>query len=110
MLLVPAVMHLLGRANWWLPAWLGRLLPELHVEGRPEVHLPAPGSAASPPAASAGGERDDVDRCHPLDPGAVVVAVHLAPRPPEVQTVVLELEDGEVVVVPGPLLHPPTQR
>ena len=39
MLLVPAVMHLLGRANWWLPAWLGRRLPQLHVEGRPEVHL-----------------------------------------------------------------------
>jgi putative drug exporter of the RND superfamily len=30
--LVPAVMHLLGRANWWLPAWLNRLLPRLHVE------------------------------------------------------------------------------
>ena len=41
MLLVPSVMHLLGRANWWLPAWLGRLLPQLHIEGRPEVHLPA---------------------------------------------------------------------
>jgi RND superfamily putative drug exporter len=41
MLLVPAVMHLLGRANWWMPAWLGRRLPQLHVEGRPEVHLPA---------------------------------------------------------------------
>ena len=40
LLLVPAVMHLLGRANWWLPAWLGRRLPQLHVEGRPEVHLP----------------------------------------------------------------------
>jgi len=42
LLLVPAVMHLLGRANWWLPEWLGRRLPQLHVEGRPEVHLPAP--------------------------------------------------------------------
>jgi RND superfamily putative drug exporter len=30
--LVPAVMHLLGRANWWLPARLDRLLPRLHVE------------------------------------------------------------------------------
>jgi RND superfamily putative drug exporter len=29
--LVPAVMHLLGRANWWVPAWLDRL-PRLHVE------------------------------------------------------------------------------
>ena len=30
--LVPAVMHLLGRANWWLPGWLDRILPRLHVE------------------------------------------------------------------------------
>jgi len=30
--LVPAVMHLLGRANWWLPAWLHRMLPRLRVE------------------------------------------------------------------------------
>jgi RND superfamily putative drug exporter len=42
LLLVPAVMHLLGRANWWLPAWLDKRLPQLHVEGQPEVHLPAP--------------------------------------------------------------------
>ena len=41
LLLVPAVMHLLGKANWWMPAWLDRLLPELHVEGHPEDHLPA---------------------------------------------------------------------
>jgi putative drug exporter of the RND superfamily len=32
MVLVPAVMELLGRANWWLPSWLGRLLPRLDVE------------------------------------------------------------------------------
>ncbi|HYO33586.1 MAG TPA: MMPL family transporter, partial [Nocardioidaceae bacterium] len=41
MLLVPSVMHLLGRANWWIPAWQGRRLPQLHVEGRPQVYLPA---------------------------------------------------------------------
>jgi RND superfamily putative drug exporter len=29
---VPSVMYLLGRANWWLPAWLDRILPRLHVE------------------------------------------------------------------------------
>ena len=32
MLLVPATMALLGRANWWLPAWLDRVLPTLNVE------------------------------------------------------------------------------
>ena len=30
--LVPSVMHMLGRANWWFPAWLDRLLPRLNVE------------------------------------------------------------------------------
>jgi RND superfamily putative drug exporter len=42
LLLVPAVMHILGRVNWWMPARLGRLLPELHVEGRAHEHLPEP--------------------------------------------------------------------
>jgi RND superfamily putative drug exporter len=27
MVLVPAVMQLMGRANWWIPSWLDRLLP-----------------------------------------------------------------------------------
>jgi RND superfamily putative drug exporter len=35
MVLVPATMALLGRANWWLPGWLDRLLPQLAVEGEP---------------------------------------------------------------------------
>jgi RND superfamily putative drug exporter len=33
MLLVPATMSLLGKANWWLPAWLDRILPHLDLEG-----------------------------------------------------------------------------
>jgi RND superfamily putative drug exporter len=32
MVLVPAVMQILGRANWWLPGWLDRRLPRLEVE------------------------------------------------------------------------------
>jgi len=35
MLLVPQVMHLLGRRNWWLPRGLERRLPHLHIEGPP---------------------------------------------------------------------------
>jgi RND superfamily putative drug exporter len=31
--LVPAVMLLLGRANWWLPGWLDRALPHVSAEG-----------------------------------------------------------------------------
>ena len=33
LLLVPATMELLGKANWWLPRWLDRVLPHLDVEG-----------------------------------------------------------------------------
>jgi putative drug exporter of the RND superfamily len=33
LLLVPAIMMLLGRASWWLPSWLDRLLPHLDPEG-----------------------------------------------------------------------------
>ncbi|HEY2580005.1 MAG TPA: MMPL family transporter [Streptosporangiaceae bacterium] len=38
LVLVPAVMELLGRANWWLPRPLARILP----------HPPAPGTAGVP--------------------------------------------------------------
>lgn len=31
MVLVPAAMTLLGRGNWWMPAWLGRWLPRVEV-------------------------------------------------------------------------------
>jgi putative drug exporter of the RND superfamily len=30
--LVPSLMHLIGRANWWLPSWLDRIIPQLNVE------------------------------------------------------------------------------
>lgn len=33
MLLVPAAMQALGRANWWMPAWLDRALPGVRLEG-----------------------------------------------------------------------------
>ncbi|MFF0159732.1 MMPL family transporter [Streptomyces sp. NPDC005263] len=31
-LLVPALMHLLGGANWWLPRWLDSRLPRISIE------------------------------------------------------------------------------
>ncbi|HEU4658774.1 MAG TPA: MMPL family transporter [Capillimicrobium sp.] len=31
-LLVPAVMVLLGRSNWWLPRWLDRAMPNFSIE------------------------------------------------------------------------------
>jgi RND superfamily putative drug exporter len=30
--LVPAIMHKFGKANWWLPKWLDKILPHLAVE------------------------------------------------------------------------------
>ncbi len=32
LLLVPATMELLGDRNWWMPGWLGRILPKIHIE------------------------------------------------------------------------------
>jgi RND superfamily putative drug exporter len=32
MVLVPATMSLLGERNWWLPAWLDRILPKVEIE------------------------------------------------------------------------------
>jgi putative drug exporter of the RND superfamily len=32
MVLVPALMQLIGKANWWIPPWLDRLLPRLAPE------------------------------------------------------------------------------
>jgi len=49
--LVPSLMHLLGRANWWLPAWLDKRLPHLSVEPAGEPRVPEPAAPISPAAA-----------------------------------------------------------
>src|SRR5205823_8726479 len=36
MVLVPATMELLGKANWWIPRWLDRLVPRISVEAPPD--------------------------------------------------------------------------
>ena len=41
MVLVPATMELLGDRNWWLPGWLARRLPNVHVEAGYEAPEPA---------------------------------------------------------------------
>ncbi|WP_156726242.1 MMPL family transporter [Streptomyces apocyni] len=38
-LLVPALMHMLGGANWWLPKWLDRWLPRISIEP-PDLRTP----------------------------------------------------------------------
>ncbi len=32
LVLVPSLMTILGSANWYLPKWLARILPEVHIE------------------------------------------------------------------------------
>jgi RND superfamily putative drug exporter len=41
LVLVPATMSLLGKANWWLPGWLDRILPNLDLEGGKGSDAPA---------------------------------------------------------------------
>jgi putative drug exporter of the RND superfamily len=41
LVLVPATMELLGDRNWWLPRWLDRVLPRVHIEGASDLELPA---------------------------------------------------------------------
>jgi RND superfamily putative drug exporter len=54
MVLVPAVMELIGRGNWWFPKWLDRALPRLVAE--PEGTLaPRPAVAGSPAGSRAQG-------------------------------------------------------
>ncbi|WP_232792197.1 MMPL family transporter [Actinacidiphila yeochonensis] len=50
LVVVPALMHLFGRANWWMPRWLDRLLPSISVEGEIDS---APADAEVPPPAYA---------------------------------------------------------
>ena len=38
--LVPALMQMLGKANWWFPGWLDRALPHLHVESEEPEEIP----------------------------------------------------------------------
>ncbi|MCU1451578.1 MAG: family transporter, partial [Acidimicrobiales bacterium] len=39
MVLVPSTMELLGRANWWLPGWLDRLIPHIGFESVEDADL-----------------------------------------------------------------------
>lgn len=45
--LVPATMVLLGHANWWVPRWLERVLPAVHIEGE-EALTPSERTLRSP--------------------------------------------------------------
>ncbi|MFJ4561470.1 MMPL family transporter [Streptomyces massasporeus] len=51
MVVVPALMHLCGRANWWLPRRLDRALPRVSVEGPAEEPVRPPRAAREPETA-----------------------------------------------------------
>lgn len=58
-LLVPALMHMLGGANWWLPAWLDRRLPKISIEPperHPHARLPKQRSGVDLVTSEAGAE------------------------------------------------------
>jgi RND superfamily putative drug exporter len=65
--LVPALMHVFGPANWWLPGWLDRRLPHLAVNV-PDVvcdvvpDAPAPARAAGAQSASPQGPVPEILR------------------------------------------------
>jgi RND superfamily putative drug exporter len=49
--IVPAFMAIVGRAAWWMPRWLDRVLPNVDVEGeRLLKHVQAVGKAVPQPA------------------------------------------------------------
>jgi RND superfamily putative drug exporter len=48
LILVPAAMKLMGRWNWWMPAWLDRLLPDLSFEGEAAADASEPGQGPRP--------------------------------------------------------------
>ncbi|MFH8611965.1 MMPL family transporter [Streptomyces sp. NPDC018029] len=60
-LLVPALMHMLGGANWWLPSRLDRLLPRISIEP-PESRSNPRGTRAKIP-----GNRDVADDVSALE-------------------------------------------
>ncbi|WP_239157343.1 MMPL family transporter [Actinocatenispora thailandica] len=51
LVVVPATMFLFGPANWWLPRWLDRLLPNIEAEPAPEPPEALPGGEPAPESA-----------------------------------------------------------
>ncbi len=54
MAIVPSIMMLFGKANWWFPAWLDRLLPKLSVDADDLASHPVVDGGPSPSPKLAG--------------------------------------------------------
>ncbi len=48
MAIVPSLMFIIGKANWWFPGWLDRFLPHLSVD--PEIPVAPQGPGGSGPS------------------------------------------------------------
>jgi putative drug exporter of the RND superfamily len=46
--LVPSLMHMLGRSNWYFPKWLERITPKVSVEPPDEVEAPEADKVLTP--------------------------------------------------------------
>ena len=57
MVLVPATMELLGKANWWLPEWLDRIVPRISVEAPPDLAAARPDTGAHERVPVSSGDR-----------------------------------------------------
>jgi putative drug exporter of the RND superfamily len=57
-LLVPALMLLMGKVNWWMPRWLDRVVPHVSIEGAEfflaRDQLPAAAESTGPATTGAG--------------------------------------------------------
>ena len=54
LVLVPAVMELLGNANWWIPSWFGRILPRADEPLSGDELVEVKAGAGRVPGASSG--------------------------------------------------------
>jgi RND superfamily putative drug exporter len=54
-ILVPALMHMLGKANWWLPTWIDSWLPHLSVEPADDPDAAAPSTDDRQPVTATAG-------------------------------------------------------
>ncbi|MEW2558057.1 MMPL family transporter [Streptomyces griseorubiginosus] len=105
--LVPAAMHLLGNANWWLPGWLEKRLPHLAVEPK-EESLPSTAAGAADTRAGAGADGGPASAVHGYvrttegDPveGASVTLLSAGGR--QLDRVVSLADGSYIVSVPAP--------
>jgi len=88
-LLAPALLTVFGKHAFWVPRWLGRILPHMDLEGPPPGSAPVTEQvvvgAAEPAGVRAGGPTAPVD--HPADEPAEPPAAPTGPPVPPPATV-----------------------